>query len=96
MSNGFTRFVSHHRRLRHWTIAELAHRARLTQPEVSRVESGSRNPTLRLVRGLAEAFSKKPTHRPGEPETYENWLSVLVDLGESARIETRKSKREAG
>ena len=83
MSNGFTRFVSHHRRLRHWTIAELAHRARLTQPEVSRVESGSRNPTLRLVRGLAEAFSKKPTHRPG-------------DLGESARIETRKSKREAG
>ncbi len=94
MGNGFTRFISHHRRLRHWTIAELAHRANLTQPEVSRVESGLRNPTLRLVRGLAEAFSKKPTNRQGEPETYESWLSILVDLGESARIETRKNRRK--
>ena len=42
----FIRFVRGARTERHWSIAELARRAGLTQPELSRVEGGSRMPTL--------------------------------------------------
>lgn len=94
--NGFIRFVKMHRASRSWTVAELARRSGLTQPEVSRIESGKRKPTIRIVRGLAEAFSGAPTTRSGEPATYEAWLSILVDLGERARVQDRESKRANG
>ena len=91
---GFSRFVKQHRCRRHWSRAELARRAELTQPEVSRVESGARNPTLRLVIGIAEAFSHAPLG-DGEPPDYPHWVSGLADLGEEAR-EQRRSRRPDG
>jgi len=93
--SAFSRYVKHHRTARHWTLAELARRSGLTQPEVSRVESGNRMPTLRHVRGIAEAFSAFPVGSAGEPDRYENWVSILVDLGERARIDARASKEKA-
>jgi transcriptional regulator with XRE-family HTH domain len=91
-NTGFMRFVRQHRLSRTWSIAELARRAGLTQPEVSRVESGARKPTLRLVRGLAEAFSSAPIGDIGEPRGYDAWISILVDLGERARVELREAR----
>ena len=91
--NGFANFVEQHRRRRGWSRAELARRADLTQPEVSRVESGARNPTLRLVIGIAEAFSHAPMG-DGEPPDYPHWVSVLADLGEEAR--GRRRSRRSG
>jgi transcriptional regulator with XRE-family HTH domain len=92
LETGFSSFVRQHRESRQWSIAELARRARLTQPEVSRVESSARKPTLRLVRGIAEAFSEAPVGQ-GEPADYDAWISILVDLGERARKEIRDSQR---
>ena len=73
--SAFIRFVSRHRQARKWSIAELARRSSLSQPEVSRIESGQRLPTIRHVKGLAEAFSESPVQ--------------LVDLGERARMAAR-------
>ena len=94
LDTGFMRFVRQHRESRHWSIAELARRAGLTQPEVSRVESGARKPTLRLVRGIAEAFSSAPLVGAGEPQGYPSWVALLVDLGERSRVEIRASRRQ--
>ena len=91
VSTGFMRFVRQHRTFRHWSIAELARRAGLTQPEVSRVESGARQPTLRLVQGIAEAFSGAPANSD-EPQGYASWVAILVDLGERSRIEFRETR----
>lgn len=88
---GFMRFISQHREARQWSIAELARRAGLTQPEVSRVESGARKPTIRLVRGLAEAFSNSPA-AIDVADDYHQWISILVDLGERARIDARANR----
>jgi transcriptional regulator with XRE-family HTH domain len=85
----FIRFVSHHRQARKWSIAELARRSALSQPEVSRIESGQRMPTLRHVKGLAEAFSAAPLADESEPNQYSGWLVQLVDLGERARLAAR-------
>lgn len=92
MGTGFSRFVKHHRKERHWSLAELARRGGLTQPEVSRLETNKRTPTLRHVRGLAEAFSAAPTSKPNDPSHYKDWLSILVDLGERARINARSER----
>jgi transcriptional regulator with XRE-family HTH domain len=93
-SPNFIQLVQTHRKARHWTLAELARRAKLTQPEVSRIESGHRNPTIRIVRGLARAFAEAPSRRRDEPSGYERWLSILVELAEDAREEVRASRRE--
>lgn len=87
--SGFTRFIRHHREARSWSIAELARRSGLTQPEISRLEAGVRTPTLRHVRGLAEAFSSAPNDAGSEPKNHEGWASLLVDLGERARVDAR-------
>ena len=92
MESGFSRFVKHHRQQRNWSIAELARRVGFTQPEVSRLEMNKRTPTLRHVRGLAEAFSAAPTTKPNDPARYEDYLSILVDLGERARINARAER----
>ena len=93
--SSFVRLVSRHRTVRHWSIAELARRSGLTQPEVSRVLSGQRMPTLRHVKGFSEAFSAAPTTETGEPVNYEKWLSILADLGERARFDARSTKKDA-
>lgn len=85
----FVRFIRTARQTRHWSIAELARRAGLTQPELSRVEGGSRMPTLRHVKGLAEAFSAYPQDDSLEPADYHRWWSKLGELAEMARIEAR-------
>ena len=89
---GFTNFVKQHREARQWSIAELARRAQLTQPEGSRVESGARKPTLRLVRGIAEAFSSSAA-TIDVVHGYEPWCALLVDLGEEARKKTREARK---
>jgi len=92
--NAYIRFVKRNRQDRNWTLSELARRAGLSHPEISRMETGARMPTIRHVRGLSEAFSGAPTSRAGEPTSYESWLAILVDLAERARQNHRTSKRE--
>ena len=87
--SAFIRFVTHHRQARKWSIAELARRSALCQPEVSRIESGQRLPTIRHVKGLSEAFSGAPIKDAAEPSKYSDWLVQLVDLGERARVAAR-------
>ena len=85
----FIRFILQQRKDRSWTISELARRAGLSQPEVSRIESGQRLPTIRHVKGLAEAFSGAPVPGASEPQRYADWVCQLVDLGEQARKAAR-------
>ena len=92
MISRFSRFVLHHRKQMAWSIAELSRRSNLTQPEISRLETGKRTPTLRHVKGLAEAFSFTEKAYEGKPENYDSWIASLVDLGEAARIEARGKK----
>lgn len=81
----FIRFIHQNRTVRNWTLSELARRAGLSQPEVSRVESGQRLPTLRSVKGFAEAFSSAPKQGHDEFKRYSEWVTHLVDLAEQAR-----------
>ena len=90
MMSRFSRFVYHHRQRLSWSIAELARRSDLTQPEISRLEAGKRTPTLRHVRGLAQAFSTTEKQYEGKLSSYEEWVTSLVDLGEAARTEARR------
>ena len=91
--SAFSSLVKAGRKSRNWSVAELARRASLTQPEVSRVESGNRKPTLRHVRGIAVAFAGAPSKKEWSPQTYAEWLVILVDLGERARIEAWQQAR---
>lgn len=88
----FITLVEAHRRARHWSFAELARRGGLTQPEVSRVVHGIRMPTMRHVRGLAEAFANAPAGTTDEPPDYTHWVSVLIDLADRTRRDARASK----
>ncbi len=92
MISRFSRFVLYHRKQLSWSIAELSRRSKLTCPEISRLETGKRTPTLRHVKGLAEAFSSTEKTYEGKPENYAGWITSLVDLGEAARIEARGKK----
>ena len=58
--SAFARFMRKSRESRLWTLADLSRAAGLSQSEVSRIESGARLPTMRHVKGLAEAFSSSP------------------------------------
>ncbi len=87
--SAFSRFMINSRESRHWSLADLSRQAGLSQSEVSRIESGARLPTMRHVKGLAEAFSSSPKQGKNEPVRYESWVAHLVDLGERARIDAR-------
>ena len=87
--SAFARFMRKSRESRLWTLADLSRAAGLSQSEVSRIESGARLPTMRHVKGLAEAFSSSPKTAENEPVRYESWVAHLVDLGERARIDAR-------
>ena len=91
--NGFITCLSKNRIHRNWSRAELARRAGLSQPEVSRLESGARTPTIRHIQGLAEAFSASQKKLQTGPTTYNEWAALLIDLGEEARKEARKINR---
>ena len=86
----FSRLVKYCRQARGWSMSELARRSNVTQPEISRLENARRTPTIRHVKGLAQAFSTKTIE--GEPTTYGDWLALLVDHGENARVDARKSR----
>jgi transcriptional regulator with XRE-family HTH domain len=85
----FIQIIEAHRRVRHWSLAELARRSDLTQPEISRVVHGIRMPTLRHVRGLGKAFASAPSSLPDEPKTPAEWVAMLVELAEAARLSVR-------
>jgi hypothetical protein len=42
----------------------------------------------------AKAFSEAP--RGDEPASYEGWLAVLVDVGETCRQDLRAAQRSSG
>lgn len=88
----FILLIELHRKARHWSFAELARRGNLTQPEVSRVIHGIRMPTMRHVRGLADAFSSTAAGLSGEPKDYTHWVSRLVDLADQSRQDARSAK----
>ena len=67
----------------------MARESGLTQAEISRVESGQRLPTMRIVKGLSEAFASSTAKAFNEPVRYEAWVAFLVDLGERVRIDAR-------
>jgi transcriptional regulator with XRE-family HTH domain len=88
----FIQIIEAHRRVRHWSFAELARRSDLTQPEISRVIHGIRMPTLRHVRGMGKAFASAPSALPDEPQTYAEWIALLVELAEMARLSVRSKE----
>jgi len=88
-SNQFSHQVSKFRSTRNWSQADLARESGLTQAEISRVESGQRLPTMRIVKGLSEAFAASEKRGFNEPVRYESWIAFLVDLGERVRIGAR-------
>ena len=67
----------------------MARRAGLSQPEVSRMLSGKRLPTLRHVKGVAEALSRSPVEGLQEPQNYAEWLVLLVNEAERSRKQAR-------
>jgi transcriptional regulator with XRE-family HTH domain len=81
----FGRFLFQHRTARNWSMSELSRRSGLSQPEVSRIESGQRLPTLRHVKGVSEAFSASPIEGANEPKYYADWLVRFVDVAERTR-----------
>ena len=87
--NQFSQQVSKFRSARNWSQADLARESGLTQAEISRVESGQRLPTMRIVKGLSESFASSTTKSANEPVRYESWVAYLVDLGERVRIGAR-------
>ena len=88
-SNQFSKAVAKYRDARNWSQADLARESGLTQAEISRVESGQRLPTMRIVKGLSEAFSASTKKTFNEPIRYEAWVAYLVDLGERVRMDAR-------
>ena len=88
-ANKFAKVITKYRDSRNWSQADLARESGLTQAEVSRVESGQRLPTMRIVKGLSEAFSSTTKGNFNEPVRYESWVAYLVDLGERVRIDAR-------
>lgn len=88
-SNQFSKTISKYRDARNWSQADLARQSGLTQAEISRVESGQRLPTMRIVKGLSEAFSSSTKKTFNEPIRYESWVAYLVDLGERVRMDAR-------
>ena len=88
MKTRFCEFVRFHMGERNWPISELARRAKITQPEMSRVVSGIRTPSLRHIVGIAEAFSAStPRETDGPLVEFEMWAGRLVRLGYDARRE---------
>ncbi len=49
-------------------------------------------PTMRHVRGLAEAFAGAPLGLPDEPPDYTHWVSTLIDLADRTRRDARAAK----
>jgi|13_taG_2_1085334.scaffolds.fasta_scaffold331063_2 transcriptional regulator with XRE-family HTH domain len=90
--SAFSRFITRHREARKWTLTELGVRSNLSRAEVSRIESGERQPTIRVVQGLAQAFADAPSGE-AEPVGYAAWLVSLVDMGERARVADRAARR---
>ena len=88
-ANKFAKVITKYRDSRNWSQADLARESGLTQAEVSRVESGQRLPTMRIVKGLSEAFSSTTKGNFNEPVRYESWVAYLVDLGERVRMDAR-------
>jgi|TARA_R100000149_G_scaffold45625_1_gene18284 transcriptional regulator with XRE-family HTH domain len=87
--NQFSKKIAKYRDSRNWSQADLARESGLTQAEISRIESGQRLPTMRIVKGLAEAFSSSTKKSFNEPVRYDAWVAFLVDLGERVRINAR-------
>jgi transcriptional regulator with XRE-family HTH domain len=88
-SNQFSKTIAKYRDARNWSQADLARESGLTQAEISRIESGQRLPTMRIVKGLSEAFSSSTKKTFNEPIRYEAWIALLVDLGERVRVDAR-------
>ncbi len=81
MSKQFSGFINKHMISRSWNLAELCRRSELTLPELSRVMSGSRPPSMRIIVSLAKAFSES-SNREGEDglDGFDSWAGRLVRL----------------
>jgi transcriptional regulator with XRE-family HTH domain len=81
MKEQFSGFINKHMVRRSWNMAELCRRSDLTLPELSRVMSGSRPPSMRIIVSLAKAFSEA-SYRDGEDglDGFDSWAGRLVRL----------------
>ena len=52
--------VRRYRLKKNWSQEELAHQAGLQQSYVSNIENGTRNPTVKVIKKLADALGVKP------------------------------------
>ena len=90
MDSEFSKLIKYCRQQRGWSMAELARRSGITPPEISRLEHAVRTPTIRHVKRLDEAFSAKTIE--GEPETFPDWVALLVVEGDKARVDKRQNR----
>ena len=86
MKESFVSFLERHMAARSWNMTELARRAGVTLPELSRVLAEVRPPSMRQVISLAKAFSSSaPRESDGDLQGVDAWAGALVRLAGEAR-----------
>lgn len=82
------------RELRGWSQRRLAKEAGFTQPQISRLESGTRRPYLSTVRELADALDVHPD-AIFPPDDGANLRKALTEYFEDPPAMKRKRRRKA-
>ena len=81
----FVSFLQKSALARGWAMVDVSRKAKLSLPELSRIYSGTRPPSLRIIEHLADAFSETAS-REGEPYNYAGWAGIMVQLARDDRL----------